>query len=84
MRDNHKEYIAIFIQMVDLYKSLKKKVVAAIYKLYIKALQYSQTDTIIMAVAELMTRLFASYGLVNAEKLQRKKKIYPYSLEYYH
>ena len=38
MRDNHKEDIAIFRQTFDVNKSLKKQIVASIYKLYIKEL----------------------------------------------
>ena len=41
MRDDHKEDIAIFGQMVNVEKYLKKQVVAAIDKLYLKKLLYS-------------------------------------------
>ena len=37
--------------MVYVNKSLKKKVVAAIYKMYIKELKYSQTYMVIMTVS---------------------------------
>ena len=36
IRDNHKEDISIFSQMIDLEKALKKEVVAAIYRMYLK------------------------------------------------
>ena len=43
--------------------------------MYLKELRYSQTDTIIMAVDELLTHIFATYGLVDATKISKEEKI---------
>ena len=74
IRDDHMEDITIFRKTVDVEKALKKQVVAAIDKLYIKELRDLQTYTIIMIVAELLTRLFASSGLVDATKISKEEQ----------
>ena len=72
--DNHKKYISIFRQRVYVEKVLKKQAVSPIYKLYIKELRHSQTHMFIMKVAELLTHIFVSYGLVDATKISGKEQ----------
>ena len=55
-------------------KFLNKQVITAIDNLHIKKLRDSQTDTIIMTVAELMTHIFASYGLVDATTKSKEEQ----------
>ena len=62
------------MQKVDVEKTLKKQVVVDIEKIYIKELRYIKKDTIIMTVAELLTHIFASYGLFDAIKIKNEER----------
>ena len=71
MREYHKDNTSIFRKMFYVKKALKKAVIAAIDKLYIKELRYLQTDKIIMTV----DHIFASWLYRCGEFLMRSERL---------
>ena len=72
MRNNHREESAILGRTVDVDRTLKNQVGAAIDKLYLKELFNLKADMIIMILDALLTHFFASYSLVNVTKFSKE------------
>lgn len=69
LREEHAENVRLFRETIDVERALKRQIISAIDKEYIKELYDDVTSTITMTIPQILTFLFTRYGEVTNQRV---------------
>ena len=69
-RDQHKEAMRVYREVIDLEKALLKQLVQALSEIYVKSFHNCHSMAIFQPISTVLTTLFTTYGDVQDEEVQ--------------
>ena len=69
-RDDHKEAVRLFREVVDVEKALIKQIVQAVPEVYLKPFRNQYSNSVNVSLSTILTLLFNTYGKVQDDTLQ--------------
>ena len=69
-RDDHKEAVRLFREVIDVEKALMKQLVQAIPEVYLKPFRNQYSNSLNVSLSTILTSLFTTYGKIQDDTLQ--------------